>query len=147
MYAGVYDMCICAVCVCVCVCVCKAGLAVYCASDNAIYNFGRTCTMIAIIVVYMYFNFHKISAMKTSGKTGIRWHPLFIRWALNIMLCSPKTYDVIRDSGIIILPSKRTLKDYTHWFKSDVGYQNEVFQQLYEDFKVSELNEAQRFAR
>ena len=84
--------------------------------------------------------------MRTNGKSGIRWHPLFIRWALNIMLymSSPKTYDVIQESGVLTLPSKRTLRDFTHWFQSGVGYQNEVFQQLYEDFNVSKFNEAQR---
>ena len=45
---------------------------------------------------------------------------------------------------MILLPSQRTLKDYTHWHKPEVGFQNESFSQLYEDYKVSELNEAQR---
>lgn len=61
------------------------------------------------------------------------------------MLSSPKTYNIIRESGMISLPSQRTLKDYTQWFKSDVGFQNESFIQLYEDYKVGEMNEAQRF--
>ena len=82
--------------------------------------------------------------MKARSMHGMTWHPLFIRWCISIMLCSPKMYNVIRESGLILLPSQRTLKDYTHWFKPQVGFQNESFQQLYEDFKVSELNEAQR---
>ena len=64
--------------------------------------------------------------------------------ALNLMLSSPKAYNIIRESGVIVLPSKRTLKDYTHWFRSDIGFQNEAFQQLQEDYKVTEFNEAQR---
>ena len=28
-------------------------------------------------------------------KTGVRWHPLFIRWCLNIMLTSGKSYDIL----------------------------------------------------
>ena len=62
----------------------------------------------------MHFNYIvQVSAAKVEGKQGIRWHPLFIRWCLNIMLSSPKTYNIIRESGVIHLPSTRTLKDYT----------------------------------
>jgi hypothetical protein len=84
------------------------------------------------------------AALKVKGKSGIRWHPLFIRWALNIMICSPKTYNVMRESGVLTLPSTRTLKDYTHWFQSGVGFQNEVFEQLQEDYRINEFNESQR---
>jgi hypothetical protein len=62
--------------------------------------------------------------MNAGGKQGIRWHPFFIRWFLNIMICSPKAYDVMRDSDLLVLPSKRTLKDYTHWFKPKASYLN-----------------------
>jgi hypothetical protein len=86
----------------------------------------------------------QISAIKATGKQGIRWHPFFIRWCLNIMQCSPKAYNAMRESNLIILPSQRTLKDYTHWFRPQVGYQVETFTQLYEDFKVSTLTEAQQ---
>lgn len=61
------------------------------------------------------------------------------------MLSSPKTYNIIRESGMLLLPSQRTLKDYSNWFKPTVGYQNETFQQLSEDYKVKELNTAQRY--
>jgi hypothetical protein len=61
------------------------------------------------------------------------------------MIGSPKVYNIIRESGVLTLPSKRTLKDYTHWFRSDVGFQNEVLEQLQEEYKLSELNEAQRY--
>jgi hypothetical protein len=60
------------------------------------------------------------------------------------MIGSPKVYNIIRESGVLTLPSKRTLKDYTHWFRSDVGFQNEVLEQLQEEYKLTELNEAQR---
>ena len=81
------------------------------------------------------------TAAKATSKQGVKWHPLFIRWCLNVMLSSPKTYNIIRESE---LPSQRTLKDYTHWFSPKTGFQNECFKQLYEDYKVPELSEAQR---
>lgn len=83
--------------------------------------------------------------MKVQSANGMRYHPLFIRWCLSIMLSSPKTYNLMRESGMILLPSQRTLKDYTNWYKPQLGYQNETFQELMEDYKVAQLNPAQRF--
>ena len=61
------------------------------------------------------------------------------------MMVSPLSYDIVRNSGIMILPSRRTLLDYTHWMESKSGFQVEVFQQLMSDIKVDALNEAQRY--
>ena len=36
----------------------------------------------------------------------------------------------MRESGMILLPSQRTLKDYTNRYKPQLGYQNETFQEL-----------------
>ena len=84
----------------------------------------------------IFIMYAQVAAMKAKGKTGRRWHPLFIRWCLNIALASPKTYDIIQDSGFVTLPSKRTLRDYTHWFKSKPGFQVEVDKFLREEAKV-----------
>lgn len=85
--------------------------------------------------------------MKARSSKAYRWHPLFIRWCLNIMLTSSKTYDIIRESGFITLPSKRTLRDYTHWFKSEVGFQDEVDGFLMEEAKVDKLKDWQRYIK
>jgi hypothetical protein len=86
----------------------------------------------------------QIAAAKVKAKQAVRWHPVFIRWCLNIMLNSPKTYNIIRESGVLSLPSTRTLKDYSNWFKSEAGFQDEVFTMLYEDYNIPSLNLAQR---
>lgn len=78
--------------------------------------------------------------MNAKGKNGRRWHPLFIRWCLNIALTSSKTYDIMRESGFIILPSKKTLRDYTHFFKSQPGFQAEVDGFLMDEAKIKELD-------
>ena len=72
----------------------------------------------------------QVTASKAKGKSGIRWHPLFIRWCLSIMLSGPKTYDIIRDTGFFSLPSRRTLRDYTNWTKTEIGYQVEAMSYL-----------------
>ena len=54
-------------------------------------------------------------------KTGMRWHPMIIRWCLAIRHKSQVAYDTIREAGFITLPSNRTLFDYSHHIKSDLG--------------------------
>ena len=68
-----------------------------------------------------------IGRSKKSHKNGVRWHPLFIRWYLNIMLTSSKTYEIMRDSGFVSLPSKRTLRDYTYWINLEPEFNAKVF--------------------
>ena len=60
------------------------------------------------------------------------------------MLISSKTYDIIRESGFISLPSKRTLRDYTHWTRLKPGFFAELFNHLRKEAKVDSLAEWQR---
>ncbi|XP_065891694.1 uncharacterized protein [Dysidea avara] len=78
-------------------------------------------------------------------KNGVRWHPLFIRWCLNIMLTSGKTYDIIRESGFIRLPSRRTLRDYTNWMKLKSGFNAELLNYMREEFKIDTLPPWKRY--
>ena len=55
------------------------------------------------------------------------------------MLTSSKTYDIIRDSGFISLPSRRTLRDYTHWMKMRPGFNAEVINHLRKEANVDSL--------
>lgn len=53
--------------------------------------------------------------LKAAGKKNPRsrrWHPTLIRLALHIRMQSPT--EALRDSGAIILPTSRTLFDYSH---------------------------------
>ena len=68
-----------------------------------------------------------------------RWHPLMIKWALNIKLMSSAAYHAIRSSGFITLPSERTLRDYTNYIKSVPGYQQEVLELMKKESKCEEL--------
>ena len=52
------------------------------------------------------------------------------------MLTSSKTYDIITDSGFISLPSRRTLRDYTHWMKMTPGFNAEVINHLWKEANV-----------
>ena len=54
---------------------------------------------------------------------------------MNLKLLSSSAYHSLRSSGFITLPSERTLRDYTHLFKADTGFQSEVDDMLRREVK------------
>ena len=52
----------------------------------------------------------------------------------------------MRTSGFLTLPSERTLRDYTHYFTSKGGFQNEVNQQLMSEIDSLSLPENRKYA-
>lgn len=60
-------------------------------------------------------------AAAKKDQRGMRWHPLMIRWCLYLRHLSNKAYETLRLLGCIILPSQRTLRDYSHAVKADPG--------------------------
>ena len=75
----------------------------------------------------------------------VRWHPLIIRWCLNLKLMSSSAYHAFRTAGFIKLPCERTLRDYTNYFESKPGFQLEVNKQLVKESRVKTLTEAKKF--
>jgi len=69
-------------------------------------------------------------AMSLKDSKSMRWHPVFIKWCLYLRHLSGRSYELLRQSGCIHLPSQRTLRDYTHYFEAKVGFSAEVDQQL-----------------
>ena len=63
-------------------------------------------------------------------KRQMKWHPLLIRFALNLKYLSSNAYRAIRESGMIALPSERTLYNYTHWVVPHTGVQCEFVEHL-----------------
>ena len=88
--------------------------------------------------------FFKVKACRSKAK-GIRWHLLFIRWCLNILLTSSKTYDIISESGLIRLPSKRILQDYTHWLKLKPGFNADVVNYLRDEIEIEALPDWKKY--
>ena len=87
----------------------------------------------------------QLEANKVKNKGQVRWHPAMIRWCLNLKLISSGAYGAMRSSGVLVLPSERTLRDYTHWIKSDSGFVDEVDKQLMDKTNVNNLPEFQKF--
>ena len=75
----------------------------------------------------------------------MRWHPVMVRWCLNLKLISSGAYHALRSSGFIQLPTERTLNDYTHYIKSRPGFQKEVEEQLVAEVKLSEIPEWKKY--
>ena len=79
----------------------------------------------------------KASSVKDSRQ--VRWHPMLIKWCLNLKLLSGSAYNALRTSGFVKLPSERTLRDYLHYFSSKPGFQDEVHGQLLKEANLNDL--------
>ena len=65
----------------------------------------------------------------------MRWHPAMIRWCLYLHHRSSGAYSTLRNSGIITLPTERTLSDYRHYAPSRCGFSAATDMQLLEVLK------------
>jgi uncharacterized membrane-anchored protein YhcB (DUF1043 family) len=87
----------------------------------------------------------QMKALSCNDARQMRWHPLMIKWCLNIKLRSTAAYKAMRNSGFLKLPSERTLRDYTHWTKMSSGFQPSTFEQLLVEASYKELKDWQKF--
>lgn len=91
-------------------------------------------------------------ASKLKNAKSMRWEPAMIRlvlysqylciidllpmtycrWCIYIRHLSSSAYEVLRNSGILKLPSQRTLRDYTYHTQSSPGFASGVDQHLME---------------
>ena len=65
-----------------------------------------------------------------SSPSGVKYHPMVIRYALSLAAKSPSCYEEIRQSKILVLPSQRTLRDYRNYIRPTRGYQDSVVEEL-----------------
>ena len=80
-------------------------------------------------------------AASKKHKCQIRWHPMMVRWCLHLKFISSSAYDASRSSGVIILPSERTLRDYNNWMPAKPGFTADVDRQLMKEAKIDEIPE------
>lgn len=60
----------------------------------------------------------------------MRYHPMIIRFCLSLAAKSPSCYEELRNSGVLVLPNQRRLKDYRNAIKPKRGFQKEVIEML-----------------
>ncbi len=58
---------------------------------------------------------------------------------------SSSSYHGMRSAGFIKLPSERTLRDYSNYFKSKTGYQVEMIRELQQESKLPTLPESKKY--
>ena len=72
----------------------------------------------------------QVKANNYKNCKSMKWHPLFIKWSLCLRHLSGKSYELLRKSDCIKLPSQSTLRDYTHYIPAKVRFSTEVDQNL-----------------
>ena len=77
----------------------------------------------------------QIQASKYSNPKSMKWNLIFIKWSLYL---SGKSYELLRRSGCIKLPSQSTLRDYAHHIPTNTGFSTENDQQLVDAAFLSE---------
>ncbi|XP_077969501.1 uncharacterized protein LOC120329287, partial [Styela clava] len=80
--------------------------------------------------------------LNATRKHGERYHPDLIRFCLNLALKSSSTYDELRNSSLLVLPSRRTLIDYRNVYSTNPGFSESVRKELKQ--KASELPDHER---
>ena len=87
----------------------------------------------------------QLKAATVTNARQIQWHPMIIKWCLNLKLLSSSAYYAMRSSGFVKLPSERTLRDYTHYFTHRTGFQDDVDKQLASEINQLSLSDAKKF--
>ena len=64
----------------------------------------------------------QLKATRIKDKWQIRWHPALIKWSLHLKYLLAGAYHALHSSMSLMLPSERTLHDYSHCVKSRVGF-------------------------
>ena len=72
----------------------------------------------------------QVKASEYSNPKSMKWHPLFVKWCLYLRHLSGKSYELLRKSGCVKLPSQSTLRDYTHHIPAIVGFSSKVDEHL-----------------
>lgn len=85
----------------------------------------------------------QLEAIKTKDRRQLRWHPMMVKWCLNLKLMSGRAYNALRST--LVLPSERTLRDYTHYFESKPGFDSELDKQLMKEAQVDTIQDFQKY--
>lgn len=92
------------------------------------------------------FWMQQLKALTLKSKSSIWWHPIIIRWALYLHHRSSGAYETLRKSGVLSLPSSRTLRDYQHLSQtSSPGFSTITDIQLLDMIKQAKPNHLAKY--
>ena len=74
----------------------------------------------------------QFKAATLKDRRQMKWHPAMIRWCLYLHHRSSGAYSTLRNSGVITLPTERTLSDYRHFCPARCGFSAAGDRQLLE---------------
>lgn len=84
----------------------------------------------AKITPFMSLFWQQQQKLFSRSATGVRYHPMIIRLRLSLVAESPSCYEELHNTGVLVLPSQRRLKDYRNAIKPKRGFQKEVIDEL-----------------
>ena len=70
-----------------------------------------------------------------SSPSQVRYHPMIIKFCLGLYAKSPAAYEQLRlyekeGTGVMILPSQRTLRDYRNYIRPSIGFNYQIINEL-----------------
>ena len=70
-----------------------------------------------------------------SSPSQVRYHPMIIKFCLGLYAKSPAAYEQLRlnendGTGLMVLPSKRTLRDYRNYIRPTRGFNSQIVAEL-----------------
>ena len=73
--------------------------------------------------------------INVSCKTSIRYHTMIIQYCLALQAKSAAAYNEIRfdektETGFVVLPSQRRLRDYENYIHPKQGFNHEIINEL-----------------
>ena len=95
------------------------------------------------VTPFMQLFWEEQKRLAKGSKHAIRYHPMIIRFCISLASKSSSAYDELRSTGVLTLPSRRTLRDYTNYIKPSAGFNKKVIEELIK--QTAEFKGAERF--
>ena len=74
--------------------------------------------------------FWELQKSSQNKGSGVRYHPMIIRFCLSLASKSASAYNKLRSSNVLTLPRLRTLRDYKNAIRPTTGFNIEVIEEL-----------------
>lgn len=97
---------------------------------------------------FMKFFWDEQKKYQSATKTGVRYHPMIIRYCLALAAKSSSAYDDIRfdennGTGFLMLPSRRRLRDYKNYIRPTQGFNKDVINELLKN--IEQFSEEEKY--